>query len=216
MNNENLTPLPPLHATERGSRAVSVPAGDTRRSVLPPGARVIRLALLVVAGLLVVLAVGRARPAAAQQGEFPLPPGVTWDDVNKVASKMYCDVCEGIPLDECESVACRQWRQEIAQQLSEGRSENQIIDFFVQRYGDDVSAIPRNKSDKFLVFAVPVSLALLLLLIGGLQVSHLRQRGQQAGQVVRRSASGPSPGRPVPDDVEQDFLDRLEKELSES
>ena len=131
---------------------------------------------------------------------------------------MECDVCEGIPLDECESVACRQWREEIARQLSEGRSQDEIIDYFVQRYGDDVSAIPRNKSDKFLVFAVPVTLALLLLLIGGLQVNHLRQRGQQVThlQVVRRSASGPSPRRPVPDDVEQDFLDRLEKELSES
>jgi cytochrome c-type biogenesis protein CcmH len=159
---------------------------------------------------------GQTKPAAAQQGEFPLPPGVTWDDVNKVASKMYCDVCEGIPLDECESVACRQWREEIARQLSEGRSENQIIDYFVQRYGDDVSAIPRGKSDRFLVFAVPVSLALLLLLIGGLQVNHLRKRGQQAGQAVKRSASGPLQRRPVPDDIEESYLDRLEKELFES
>jgi hypothetical protein len=79
-----------------------------------------------------------------------------------------------------------------------------------------VSAIPRGKSDKFLVFAVPVSLALLLLVIGAIQVNHLRQRGQQAGQVVRRSASGPLPRRPVPDDIEQSYLDRLEKELSES
>jgi cytochrome c-type biogenesis protein CcmH len=181
-----------------------------------PTARVIWFGLLIAAGLLVVLAAGRAKPAAAQQGEFPLPPGVTWDQVNKVAGKMYCDVCEGIPLDECESVACRQWREEIAQQLSEGRSENQIIDYFVQRYGDDVSAIPRNKSDKFLVFAVPVTLALLLLLIGGLQVNHLRKRGQQAGQAVKRSASGPLQRRPVPDDIEESYLDRLEKELFES
>ena len=174
------------------------------------------LAFLVALGLLVVLAAGRAKPAAAQQGEFPLPPGVTWDDINKVASKMYCDVCEGIPLDECESVACRQWREEIARQLSEGRSQDQIIDYFVQRYGDDVSAIPRDKSDKFLVFAVPVSLALLLLLIGGLQVNHLRKQGQQAGETVKRSASGLLQRRPVPDDVDESYLDRLEKELFES
>jgi cytochrome c-type biogenesis protein CcmH len=190
----------------------------TRRGVLQyaPTKQVIWFGLLVAAGLLLVLAAGPAKPAAAQQGEFPLPPGVTWDQVNKVAGKMYCDVCEGIPLDECESVACRQWREEIAQQLSEGRSENQIIDYFVQRYGDDVSAIPRGKSDRFLVFAVPVSLALLLLLIGGLQVNHLRKQGQQAGQAVKRSASGPLQRRPVPDDIEESYLDRLEKELFES
>jgi hypothetical protein len=66
------------------------------------------------------------------------------------------------------------------------------------------------------VFAVPVTLALLLLLVGGLQVNHLRQRGQQAGQTVRRSTSGRLQQRPVPDDVEADYLDRLEKELFES
>ncbi len=211
---ESLTPISPLHDTERGSQQVSTP---TRRGVLQyaPTTRVIWLGLLVAAGLLLVLAAGRAKPAAAQ-GEFPLPPGVTWDEVNKVASKMYCDVCEGVPLDECESIACRQWREEIARQLGEGRTEDQIIDYFVQRYGDDVSAIPRGKSDRFLVFAVPVTLALLLLLVGGLQVNHLRQRGQQAGQTVRRSTSGRLQQRPVPDDVEADYLDRLEKELFES
>jgi cytochrome c-type biogenesis protein CcmH len=190
----------------------------TRRGVsrYAPTTRAIWFGLLIAVGLLVVLAAGRAKPVAAQQGEFPLPPGVTWDQVNKVASKMYCDVCEGIPLDECESVACRQWREEIAQQLSEGRSENQIIDYFVQRYGDDVSAIPRGKSDKFLVFAVPVALALLLLIVGALQVNHLRKRGQQAGETVKRSSSGRFQRRPVPDDIDESYLDRLEKELSES
>ncbi len=207
MENENLTPITPLHDMGRGNSKGAASSAPTTR--------VIWLGLLVAAGLLLVLAAGRAKPAAAQ-GEFPLPPGVTWDEVNKVASKMYCDVCEGVPLDECESIACRQWREEIARQLGEGRTEDQIIDYFVQRYGDDVSAIPRGKSDRFLVFAVPVTLALLLLLVGGLQVNHLRQRGQQAGQTVRRSTSGRLQQRPVPDDVEADYLDRLEKELFES
>ncbi len=208
---ESLTPISPLHDMERG--LYNTP--HLPLSMIWRGGRGVRLALLVAAGLLLVLAAGRAKPAAAQ-GEFPLPPGVTWDEVNKVASKMYCDVCEGVPLDECESIACRQWREEIARQLGEGRTEDQIIDYFVQRYGDDVSAIPRGKSDRFLVFAVPVTLALLLLLVGGLQVNHLRQRGQQAGQTVRRSTSGRLQQRPVPDDVEADYLDRLEKELFES
>jgi cytochrome c-type biogenesis protein CcmH len=125
---------------------------------------------------------------------------------------MYCDVCEGIPLDECESIACRQWREEIARQLSEGRTENEIIDYFVERYGGDVAAIPRDQSDRFLVFAVPIALVLLLGVVGAVEVNRLRRRGQQAGQVVKRSA-GRLLQRPVPDDVEPDYLERLEREL---
>jgi cytochrome c-type biogenesis protein CcmH len=182
-----------------------------------PTIQVIWLGILLTAGLLLVLA-ARAKPAAAQSGsgEFPLPPGVTWDDVNRVAGKMYCDVCEGIPLDECESIACRQWRQEIARQLSEGRTQDEIIDYFVQRYGDDVSAIPRSKSDHFLVFAVPVALVLLVGVIGAFQVNGLRRRGHQPGQIIKRSTSGRLQQRPAPEDVEPDYLERLEKELRES
>lgn len=169
------------------------------------------LALILLAAALIFA--GNADRAQAQDGgEFKLPPGVTWDDVNKIASQMFCDVCEGIPLDECESVACRQWREEIARQLSEGRTEDEIIDYFVERYGDDVSAIPRDDTDRFLSFCVPVALVLLIGGIGGLQVRTLRRRGQQAGQVARRS-EGRLTQRPVPDDLDVEYLERLERDL---
>ena len=152
-------------------------------------------------------------PAHAQDGgEFELPPGVTWDEVNAIASKMYCDVCEGTPLDECESIACRQWREEIARQLAEGRSEDEIIDYFVERYGADVAALPRDKSDLFLVFAVPTVLALIFGVIGGRQVWKMRQRGQHAGQPVRRSAKLGA-ARPMPDGLDPALLERLNREL---
>ncbi len=174
--------------------------------------RTTMLALAVLVGVIVVVALGAGSAAAQGGGEFELPPGVTWDDVNGVASKMYCDVCEGIPLDECESVACRQWREEIARQLSDGRTEDEIIDYFVERYGEDVSAIPRDETDRFIAFAVPVILALLLAVTGGVQVLRYRQRGQQSGQVVRRSSGGLRK-RPVPDDLDPALIERLEREL---
>jgi cytochrome c-type biogenesis protein CcmH len=169
-----------------------------------------RLLVLIVlfAALLAIPATVRAQGTDA----LDLPPGVTYDDVNAVASQMYCDVCAGIPLDECESVACRQWRQEIARQLGQGRSRDEIIDYFVQRYGGDVAAIPRGESDRALVFAVPVALALLIGVLGFFQVRNLRRRGHQAGQVMRRS-SAPLAARPVPQEIDPRLLERLEREL---
>jgi cytochrome c-type biogenesis protein CcmH len=188
-----------------------------RGELADPPLRSISLPILIMALSLAAalwLAV-EAKTARAQGGDNEeLPPGVTWDQVNTIAHKMYCDVCEGIPLDECESVACREWRQEIAVRLSQGYTEDEIIDYFVQRYGTDVAALPRDKSDLRLVFAIPAAIVLLMGLVGAVQVRKLRQRGQQPGQVVRRSGNL-SQSRPVPDDIDPDILARLEHELEE-
>lgn len=165
----------------------------------------------VLLALLAPLAVEVA-PVRAQGGEFELPPGVTWDDVNSIARRMYCDVCEGVPLDECESVACRRWREEIARLLGEGQTKDEIIDYFVERYGADVAALPRSAADRILAFAVPTIIVLIIGLIGVLQVRQFRQRGQQAGELARRSGSRLQT-RPVPDDVDPAYLERLEREL---
>lgn len=74
--------------------------------------------------------------------DFDLPPGVTWDDVYAVAAQMTCDVCEDIPLDQCGSIMCSAWREEIARLLGEGYTDDEIIDYFAERYGSDVVLVP--------------------------------------------------------------------------
>jgi cytochrome c-type biogenesis protein CcmH len=165
-----------------------------------------------MAALLLMLALHSHQAAAQGDDTFQLPPGITWDNVNAVAGKMYCDVCEGIPLDECESVACRQWREEIARQLGEGRSENEIIDYFVQRYGDDVAAIPRDTKNRTLAYAIPALMIVLMGVAGAYQVQRLRQRGQAAGQSARRSTERLLT-RPVPDGIDPQIIERLEQDL---
>ncbi|MCL4237899.1 MAG: cytochrome c-type biogenesis protein CcmH [Anaerolineae bacterium] len=177
------------------------------------GGRTLRPWIALLALLALALVGGfSAGGAAAQGSDFELPPGVTLDDVNAIARKMYCDVCEGIPLDECESIACRQWRQEIARQLGEGRTQDEIIDYFVERYGADVASLPRNKTDRAIAFGVPIVIVALIAIVGGVQVRNLRRRGQRAGQVVRRSGERLQ-GRPVPDDLDPALLERLQREL---
>ena len=152
---------------------------------------------------------GTATIPASEQ----LPEGVTWNDVNAVAKRMYCDVCEGIPLDECESQDCRDWRLKIAYMLGIGYDGGAVMDYFVANEGADVASLPRDSADRFLVFAIPTAIVLVIGAFGALQMRRLRQRGHHAGQVVRRS-SGPM-ARPVPDDIDPDYLDRLEQELKD-
>ena len=76
--------------------------------------------------------------AQAQDG------GVTDNDVIRVAERMYCPVCENIPLDDCETTACVEWKAEIRAQLAEGRSDEAVIDSFVARFGDNVVGVPQD------------------------------------------------------------------------
>ncbi len=102
---------------------------------------------------------------------------VTDDDVNRVASKLYCPVCEGVPLDTCGTAACEQWRQEIRLQLESGQTEQQVIDSFVARFGDRVVGTPQNPTLRAISLVTPWLLSAGALSIAG--VTFVRWRRSQ-------------------------------------
>ena len=89
-------------------------------------------------------------------------PGAPSDDeVNAIASQLYCPVCENTPLDVCPTQACAEWRELIREKLAEGWSEEQIKQYFVERFGDRVLAIPPPHGLNWLVYIIP-SIAFLM------------------------------------------------------
>jgi cytochrome c-type biogenesis protein CcmH len=114
-----------------------------------------RYSVLVTILLLLLFAL----PVAAQEA-------VTDDDVNAIARRMYCPVCENIPLDVCPTVACEQWRQEIRDQLQQGQTPDQVVANFVARYGDRVVGTPQDPTLRALSLATPWLIAALALVIG--------------------------------------------------
>jgi cytochrome c-type biogenesis protein CcmH len=97
--------------------------------------------------------------ASAQQ---PTPSD---DQVNAIAKQLYCPVCENIPLDVCGTPACAQWRELIRQKLSEGWTEQEIKDYFVQQYGARVLGTPPAKGINWLVYLIPP-----LVIIAGIYI----------------------------------------------
>jgi cytochrome c-type biogenesis protein CcmH len=106
--------------------------------------------ILMIATLAALLIVG----SATAQGTNP-PTNVTDDQVNAVASQLYCPVCENIPLDVCPTQACIQWRDLIRQKLSQGWTADQIKQYFVAQYGDRVLATPPARGLNWLVYVIP-------------------------------------------------------------
>src|SRR5215208_7481846 len=90
-------------------------------------------------------------------------PTPTDDEVNRIAKQLYCPVCESTPLDVCPTEACRQWREWIRTMLSEGKTDAEIKQYFVEHYGARVLAEPPNRLVTYLVPAVAILLGALLL-----------------------------------------------------
>jgi len=97
---------------------------------------------------------------------FAQAPTPTDDEVNRIAKQLYCPVCESTPLDVCPTEACRQWRDLIRTMLSEGKSEAEIKQYFVEQYGARVLAEPPNRLVAYLVPAVVILLGALVLFRG--------------------------------------------------
>jgi len=157
-------------------------------------------------GLLVAfLALAFVPPAVAQDG---VPRTlVTADQVNAIAEKLYCPVCENIPLDVCGTAACADWRDEIRIQLESGMTEQQIIDDFVRRFGDRVVAIPQDPTLRAVSLFTPYIVIGLGLLVA-LSVIWRFQRRKAVG-----FAGGPAAATPATADHSSSYYEQLQKDL---
>jgi cytochrome c-type biogenesis protein CcmH len=134
--------------------------------------------LLKLTRLIVVLLVvaGVARTIYAQDGAVRV---ITDDEVNAIAHKLYCPVCENITLDTCGTAACADWRYEIRLQLESGLSEQQIVEDFVRRFGDRVVGTPLDPTLRTVSLVTPWVI-IAAALAGAALVLARRKRPQPA------------------------------------
>ncbi|HLA45625.1 MAG TPA: cytochrome c-type biogenesis protein CcmH [Aggregatilineales bacterium] len=169
--------------------------------------------VMVVVGLFMLAVV---MPLYAQVSGEDLPPGVTGEDVYRVASKMYCEVCQGVPISACPSPTCVAWRQEVANLIGQGYEDQEILEYFAERYGDEVTGVPLRSGQRWIALCLP---ALVTVMVGMLiiwQVWRLRMRGETRAYAVARAAGLRADyDRPVPDNVDSDYLERFLQLLEE-
>lgn len=152
--------------------------------------------------LLIIIMLLTVQTAVAQEG-------VSDDEVNEIASGIYCPVCESTPLDVCATQACSDWRETIRLKLGEGESKQDILDYFARQFGDDVLADPPRRGASLVVLWV---LPVVMLLVGALLFSHYL-RSLNKGPLAIQAATA-SPTTPAPD-TQDTYFDRIEQELKE-
>jgi cytochrome c-type biogenesis protein CcmH len=153
------------------------------------------LAVLFACGLMAGRALAGGDPPTGELSGTPSP-----DQVNAIAQNLYCPVCANVPLDVCGTAACAQWRQQIADLLVQGYSQQQIYDYFAAQYGQSVLAAPPARGLNWLVYILP---PIAILLAAALLWRNLRTWRQAPASKASRQAVG---GK---------YADQLEQELKE-
>jgi cytochrome c-type biogenesis protein CcmH len=90
-----------------------------------------------------------------------------------IAQDLRCTVCQNQPISESEADLARDMRQIIREQLAAGKSRQEIIDYFVARYGDYVLMKPPYQGPGTLVWVGPL---LLLVILAISAFVYLRRR----------------------------------------
>ena len=75
--------------------------------------------------------------------------------VNDVARDLICTCGCGKVLDVCEMESARQMRAQIKEMIDQGQDRDQIINYFVGRYGEKVLATPPKKGFNLTAWITP-------------------------------------------------------------
>ena len=129
-------------------------------------------------------------------------PAESLDDrVNEIAHLLMCPVCQGQSVAESNSNLAQDMRQIIRKQLEEGKSKEEVIAYFVNRYGETILASPPPKGVNWLLWVLPA----LAIVFGGLGIGiYLHKTGKG-----KRSASAETEKTAA----DSDYMLKLDEEL---
>jgi cytochrome c-type biogenesis protein CcmH len=114
------------------------------------------------------------------------------DDTRRIGKQLQCPVCNGAPVSDSPSDLAGQMRDVIRTKVRAGESDQQIIGYFVERYGDSVLMEPPRHGFGLLVWGAPI----IVLLVGGLLLwrvskSWLARRRTPAFVVAESAPAAP-------------------------
>ena len=105
-------------------------------------------------GILVSLAVMVSAGVGCSRAEEIPPLERRAQNLNKA---IMCPVCPGESIDQSQNALAKQMRGIVADRLSSGWSEDQIKDFFVDRYGLSVLMEPPRRGFSLLAWILPLA-----------------------------------------------------------
>jgi cytochrome c-type biogenesis protein CcmH len=151
-------------------------------------------ALLLVTGLWLAI-------ATSGLAQTPTP-----DKINEVAESLWCPLCNGVRLDNCDLQACIQMKEVIAEKLAAGESQEQIRTYFVQQYGDVVMGAPSTQGFSRLAWILPV-------LAGAVGLAWLIYFVRSVTRKRPAATSAVAQPTPSAQKVQDEYIQRVDEEM---
>ena len=95
-----------------------------------------------------------------------------------IDKSLICPVCPGETIDQAQVELAQQMRGVVREKLAEGSSRDEILDFFVDRYGEEVLAAPPKEGFGLLAWGAPPSAVLAAAVLLFFVVRSMRRADQ--------------------------------------
>jgi cytochrome c-type biogenesis protein CcmH len=158
--------------------------------------------------LAIALAAGLVTGQYAPQkgGSDPLADPVQEARVQKLGKALRCAVCQGVSIADSPASMARAQLDTVRELVAEGKSDQEVVDYFVARYGEWVLLEPPKHGFNWLVWLGPIA-----LLLGGAFVIS-RQIKRAPAVEPAKSATPSSPPSP---EAEDPYLQAVRRELDQ-
>lgn len=125
-----------------------------------------------------------------------------------LASTVRCPVCQGLSVNDSPSESARNMKRQLKAMLAAGYSDDQVLSYFEQGYGEFIRLQPRAKGFNLLVWLLPGALVLVGL--------GLVLRSTRGGNAPAPAPTEPT-AEPTPrgDDLD-DWRARVREELDDA
>ena len=161
-------------------------------------------ALLLIAALAVIVAVWSTLLIIKPKQE-------TLDQrVQNVASQLKCPVCQGESVADSQATIAQQMRQVIRGQLQSGKSEQDVVQYFIHSYGDQIVWLPPWQGFSLLIWLIPI----VFFLGGAVLVGIVLHEWRSSGTVTEKNERVSKDETSLDADLEQ-YRAQLEAELAE-
>jgi cytochrome c-type biogenesis protein CcmH len=119
--------------------------------------------------------------------------------VRDIAAQLRCPVCQGLSVGDSPSELAHEMRTLVREQLQQGKTSAEVLDYFAQRYGEWILLAPPKRGFNLVIWVLPF----VLLPVGVAAVYLGARRWVRSAAVAAR----PPPG------LDAAYAERLQREL---
>jgi len=167
--------------------------------MMGPKIRTVLIVILIAIGLVVF-----AGQALAQEPDY--------NRINDIAKDLNCPTCAGLNLADCRTQTCAQWRGQIGDLVQEGYSDQEVLDFFVARYGEQVLQAPPKHGLTLVLWVLPF---IAILAAAGWLALAMRNWANSNKTLAAVSVTPASPSQPALEssDPADDYIRQVDRDL---